>query len=146
MRRLDRRQRRGLGAALLGVAAVGAFLVFSPAPTVASGVIQSVARLLERLGFRYGEAAPAVEFLLNVALFAVPVFVAALLWRSVAWWRWVLLGLGVSICIETVQAVFLAGRTPQARDLVSNTLGAALGAGLARVVASRLPVREAARR
>lgn len=73
-----------------------------------------------------------VEFCANIAMF-VPV-------GAVAWW-WrpslpfaALTGLAASCLIESVQGLFLPGRVADPRDLLSNTLGALLGAGLCVVV------------
>lgn len=68
-----------------------------------------------------------VEFAANVAMF-VPLGVFAVLWFGVRrWWTAPVLGLAVSGLIEIAQALFLDTRVPDARDLVANTLGAAIG-------------------
>jgi glycopeptide antibiotics resistance protein len=111
-------------------AGIGAFLVFQPDASTSNGAVHGLARYVYRLGAPYAQAADVVQWALNVALFVPGAFAAALLWPRVRWWRWVLTGLAVSAAIEALQAAFLPARTPEARDLLANTLGAALGAGL----------------
>jgi glycopeptide antibiotics resistance protein len=81
-----------------------------------------------------------VAAVLNVALF-VPVG-AVIAW----WWRrpvMLLLAVALSVSIETVQHV-IPGRSPSLRDVVTNSLGAAIGYALARA-ASRWRARRAGR-
>ena len=111
-------------------ATAGAWLVFQPDAGTSSGVMQRVARVLVDRGVPYEQAAGVVGFVLNVALFVPGAFAAALLWPRVRWWQWVLVGFAVTVSIETVQGVFLPRREAQGIDLVANTLGAALGAGV----------------
>jgi len=122
------------GVALAVAAAVGAYLVFQPDAGTSSRAIQGPSRWLQDLGVPYRRAAGVVEFALNVALFVPGAAAAALIWRRVRWWQWVVVGLVVSAGIETLQGLFLAGRDAQPHDLVSNTLGAGIGAGLGIVV------------
>lgn len=68
-----------------------------------------------------------LEFGANVAMF-VPLGVIAVLWFGVRGWWWApVLGLVVSLGIETAQALFLDSRVSDPRDLVANTLGAVIG-------------------
>ena len=68
-----------------------------------------------------------VEFGANVAMF-VPLGVIAVLWFGVrGWWTAPLIGAGLSLAIETIQAVALDTRVPDVRDLVANTGGAIIG-------------------
>jgi hypothetical protein len=125
-------RRRGL-VALAACAAVGAVLVFAPGASLATEQVHRVARWLVEQGLPYWWAYPVAEFSLNVALFVPGTFVAALVWRRVPWWQWVLAGLSVSLFIELAQYALLTSRTAQVKDLVSNSVGAAVGAGLARM-------------
>ncbi len=127
----SRRRVGVLVAALLAAAVVGALLVFSPSASLSAGAVRSISRALQAEGLAYGAVAPVVGFVLNVALFVPGSFAAAMLWRRVRWWHWVLIGFVVTAGIETVQGAFLQGREAQVHDLVSNTLGAALGSGAA---------------
>lgn len=68
-----------------------------------------------------------VEFAANVAMF-VPLGIFAVLWFGVrGWWTAPVLGFLTSGAIEVAQAVFLDSRVSDARDLLSNTLGAVVG-------------------
>jgi glycopeptide antibiotics resistance protein len=71
---------------------------------------------------------PVVEFSANVALF-VPWGLVAMAWRA-PWWAAVAGGLIASILIETAQLLWLPARVADVRDLVANTLGAAIGAAV----------------
>lgn len=76
-----------------------------------------------------------VEFCANIAMF-VPVGAVAWWWRAslpVA----VITGLAASCVIESIQGLFLHGRVADPRDLLSNTLGALLGAGVCWVFSRR---------
>ncbi len=115
------------GVALVLATLGGAYLVFQPGGSTPSDAVQSLADVLAGLGLPWQWASNIVEFALNVALFVPGAFAAALLWPRVRWWQWVLVGFAITASIETLQGVFLDSRTPQVRDLVSNTLGAALG-------------------
>lgn len=67
-----------------------------------------------------------VEFCANIAMF-VPVGAVAWWWRrSVA--LALVSGLAASCLIESIQGLFLPGRVADPRDLLSNSLGALLGA------------------
>lgn len=76
-----------------------------------------------RLGMPDFVTIPWYEFGLNILLFAVPVLLATLLWPRVRWWVWVLLGLFISLSIETIQLLALP-REFSLLDLAANTLGA----------------------
>ncbi len=68
-----------------------------------------------------------LEFTANVALF-VPAGVLGALWLGRRWWLAIPIGIAISAGIETTQHVAIAGRVADVRDLVSNTVGTALGA------------------
>lgn len=72
------------------------------------------------------------EFGLNILLFTVPVFFAALLWPSVKRRSWILLAFGISLWIEMTQFLFLP-RSPEIPDVIANTTGAWIGVLLAGV-------------
>ncbi|KAA9130654.1 VanZ family protein [Microbacterium caowuchunii] len=76
-----------------------------------------------------------LEFLANVVLF-VPAGALALLWlgRRAGWWWAAAIGLALSGTIEGVQALMLADRVADVRDLLANTLGSVLGALIVRTV------------
>ncbi len=106
-------------------------------PTIVDpGVEDSVRRLVRLLQTLPGSAwvtYDGVEFAANVVLF-VPFGLLSIAWGA-RWWHGILGGLATSLAIETWQLLFLPTRVADARDLVSNTLGAALGVGVALLLA-----------
>ncbi|MGN8050002.1 VanZ family protein [Curtobacterium sp. 22159] len=79
------------------------------------------------------------EFLANIAMF-VPVGVLAALWLPRRWWiLGAVVGVALSVGIESAQAAFLPGRVADPRDVLSNGLGGLLGATLVGFVRSLLP-------
>ena len=114
---------------------VGAFLVFQPSAALPiRAVLKTHYFLLAHGAPRWAAAAGVWEFVYNVALFVPPFFVLLLLWPRVRVAWWVLGGLGLSVLIEVTQASFLHGRDAQLRDVLANTLGALVGASLARAM------------
>ncbi|MCJ1706985.1 VanZ family protein [Microbacterium sp. VKM Ac-2923] len=69
-----------------------------------------------------------VEFTANVAMF-MPLGGLIVAWRG-RWWHGILGGLILSAGIEAWQLLFLPTRVADVRDLVANTLGAAVGVGM----------------
>ena len=69
-----------------------------------------------------------VEFTANVAMF-VPFGILVLAWGG-RWWLGILTGVLASTVIETTQLLFLPTRVADVRDVVANTLGAAIGVGI----------------
>ena len=65
------------------------------------------------------------EFLLNMVLFALPAWLAAMVWPRVPWWAWSLLAFVASTGIELTQGRFLP-RNADWLDVVANTGGALL--------------------
>lgn len=78
-----------------------------------------------------------VEFAANVAMF-LPLGALVVAWGG-RWWLGIPIGFAVSGVIEILQFALLDTRVADPRDLVSNTLGAAVGAALASVLAARRP-------
>jgi glycopeptide antibiotics resistance protein len=112
------------GSLLVVYAAVVAFIVFSPSAEVPT---DSVAAIWEALGEPAWLSGSAVEFVTNVLLF-VPLSLLGSAFRpGWGWAAWLAAGLACSILIESSQALFLPGRSPEPVDLVANTLGAGLG-------------------
>ncbi|MDQ1084440.1 glycopeptide antibiotics resistance protein [Microbacterium proteolyticum] len=73
-----------------------------------------------------------VESASNAVMF-LPFGLLVIAWRG-RWWHGILGALLVSAGIETWQLLFLPTRVADVRDVVANTLGAALGVGLAILV------------
>ncbi|SDP03466.1 VanZ like family protein [Microbacterium sp. ru370.1] len=70
-----------------------------------------------------------LEFAANVIMF-LPLGVLFVAWRR-PWWQGIAAGVVVSASIETVQLLFLPTRVADVRDVVANTLGAAIGVAAA---------------
>lgn len=73
---------------------------------------------------------------LNVALFAVPAFLAAIVWPRVKAWAWVVLWVAATIAIEAIQYVYLP-RNASLVDVAANSIGGVIGVVLARALNSR---------
>jgi hypothetical protein len=106
----------------LSAASLWAILLLTLAPTGGSGPSGFQWRFLR------GDL-DLSDILCNVLLF-VP-FAAALRCSGVGAWRTIALGCAVSATVEFLQLRVIPGRDSALSDLMSNTLGAALGAGLA---------------
>lgn len=123
--------------------AVLGWVVFAPASdaTQVTGIVATLARLVADGGVvTFSEAYTVLEFLANVALF-VPFGV---LWQFAAPrlrpMAVVALGLATSAGVELVQ-LLLPSRVSSVSDIVANTLGAALGVGVAAFVNARRDAR-----
>jgi len=93
-------------------------------------LVNSVLAYLHERGWFLGTEYLDVEFLANIGMFVPLGVLAALLLRGRARWALLLIGTAFSAFIETYQALFLPGRYPELRDIVSNSLGFLLGAGV----------------
>ena len=84
-----------------------------------------------RIGVPSTLAAPErVEFALNVVAFVPVSFLGSLLWERLTWLDWTAGGFVASLLVEVVQAIALDERSATHVDVVSNTLGALVGAVL----------------
>jgi glycopeptide antibiotics resistance protein len=113
---------------------VVAFIVFVPTASVPSDSVDLISRGLDAIGAPTWTQGDTVEFVTNILLF-VPLSVIGSVFKP-DWGlvRWTLVGLAGSILIELTQLALLPDRSAQWRDLVSNSLGALLGAVLARAL------------
>jgi glycopeptide antibiotics resistance protein len=116
-----------------------AYLVWTPQPAVPSGAVTDLTSLLNHLGL--GVTTNPVEFGLNVLLFVPMSLLGSLLLPRLRVPDWVMVGFVASFVVEVVQRVLLPDRFGSTRDIVSNTLGALVGAVLAWGLArwTRLP-------
>ena len=110
-----------------------AIFVLGPTGDLATRAVNGTSSALTEAGLpRWVTEPGAWEFVYNIALFVPVAAVCATLWPRVPVLGWTLLGLLGSVAIEVVQALVLPGRTSEIEDLAANTLGALLGAALAR--------------
>ncbi|TWX37370.1 VanZ family protein [Frigoribacterium sp. ACAM 257] len=99
--------------------------------------------LWRALGFfsRHDETAwitfDRVEFASNVIMFLPMGALVVLLLPRRFWWLGVLVGFAASWGIESYQSAYLDGRVSDVRDLVSNTLGATIGAAFTALLLPR---------
>jgi glycopeptide antibiotics resistance protein len=131
------RRRRAAGWALAAYTLALVALVFEPFPIAASGSVLFAYRTVVDLGAPSFITIGMVEVALNVVLFVPLVFLAGIVWFKVTWKQWVGIGLLMSSTIEFVQLLVLADRSATVSDIVSNTIGALLGALAARAVLAR---------
>lgn len=132
-----------LSAATVGYLAVVAWLTLSPqAPDQRDGPLWQFALFLDRYPATQWLTFNDLEFVANIALF-VPVGLFFVLLVGIRQW-WLAFGLAVVLTagIEWVQQ-FIPSRVSDARDIVSNSLGAAIGVVITLTVAA---ARQRARR
>ena len=109
--------------------------LLSPSAAGPSWLVETVARAADALGLPAAVSAPArVEFALNVGAFVPVSLLGTMLWTRLTWRDWTAAGFVASLGVEAVQAVALDGRSATHADVVSNTLGALMGAVLGAVV------------
>lgn len=133
-----RRLPRGLIAAALAVLVLyplvaGTILLTSDGWAVNRANVQVWYTVTGLFGVREHVSPGAFAALANVVLF-VPFFAALAVLRR-TWW-WVLLGAALSTTVELYQGT-LGSRTQDPWDIVTNTLGAAVGVGLGMLIARR---------
>lgn len=98
-------------------------------PTVATDVVARLEAWLENNGAPAVMTGPGrVEFLLNAAMFAPIVFLAALTFPRHPWANWVVYAFIASAVVELFQGVYLPPRSATFVDVVANTLGGLVGA------------------
>jgi hypothetical protein len=136
--------RRVLLGLLIGYCLFLAWVLLWPSATPASKTVRTAATDLRQVGApAQVTAGDHVEFALNALMVAPVPLVASLLWRRWSWPQWTACGFIASCIVEAFQALFLSGRSAQMPDVVSNTLGAlvgaVLGAGVRRSRRSRRP-------
>ena len=123
-------RRRLLGAALAIYTAFVLVVTLSPrmpGTSFAAEFVGSVLAWFHERGLLIGMEYDHVEFLANVGMF-VPLGVLVLLLKR-RWWM-LFAGTAFSAFIETYQALFLPGRYPELRDVLSNSLGFLAGSAV----------------
>jgi len=121
---------------LVAMAVPLALIAFWPSPVdkPVSGQLSTVLIFLHRHGLPAWINYSFVEASANVVLFMPVGLAAALSFPSKRWWQIGAFGLLVSGCIELGQLLFLQDRFAAVSDVITNTIGAVLGAALASVL------------
>lgn len=123
----------------LGVLSLIAFWP-SPVDRPFDGQLGRILQLLHRRGIPAWIDYAFVESASNIVLFIPFGFLVALLLPVQRWWLSIVTGFVASCCIELGQLLFMSARTASMADVAVNTLGAVLGASLARLfLTSRTP-------
>ncbi len=123
---------RPVASVLLAIYAfVVLWLVFEPIPHTAVGSVLFGERVLAAVGLGGLVPGVAIEFAWNVLMFVPMTFLGSALTSKLTWEQWTGIGLLASSAIEFAQFFVLPDRSATVVDLVSNTLGALLGAILA---------------
>jgi glycopeptide antibiotics resistance protein len=100
-----------------------------PLDSAGSGLLRQVIQFLNGYEFLRWVSYDLVEFVANILLFVpIGVLFSLLLGRR-RWWLAGLLGVALSVSIEFSQ-LFLRHRVSDLRDILSNSLGAAIGVAL----------------
>ena len=105
-----------------------ALLVWSPDPAGPSAAVARTVAGLARLGV--GVSGGLVEFGLNVVMLIPLSLLGGLLVRRLRVSDWIAAGFCLSLTVEVIQRLVLPTRSGSSRDIVANTLGAAIGAML----------------
>lgn len=129
---VSERQRQVTVGLLVGVLVATAVLVLNPWH-LHDALDAPIARTLGSLGLH------AAEFAANIALFVPLGLLVALLLPRRRWWVALVALVALSLGIEIVQAVALSFRQPSPRDVLANSVGAAIGVG-ASLLFRRQPV------
>lgn len=145
----DTTRLRRLATVLLAVYAVAVILVVAWPTPVDAGNREWLSHIFKALHSRhllmfFGYA--QLEFAANVVMFTpLGLLVGVLFGRR--HWAWAIaLGCGVSTLIELLQYFLLPGRYGTVDDVIANTLGALIGALLARAfLTRRMPATDAQR-
>jgi glycopeptide antibiotics resistance protein len=136
-----------ISAAMFGYLAVVAWLTLSPqAPDQRDGPLWQLALFLDQFSATEWLTSNDLEFVANIALFVPVGLFFVLLVGKRHWWLALTLAIGLTAAIEWVQQ-FIPSRVSDVRDILSNSLGAAIGVMITLTVAvSRQRNRVARRR
>ena len=134
--RVDERQRRVVIGLLVCALVAAAVLVLNPWH-LHDALDAPIARglgALHDLGLPGTLNMHAAEFAANIALFVPLGLLTALLLPRRRWWVAFVVLVALSVGIETVQALGLSYRQASPRDVLGNSLGAAIGVGLSLIL------------
>jgi glycopeptide antibiotics resistance protein len=111
-----------------------ALIVWWPTADHAIGSVSAIRSALLAVGAPGWITPLSIEFVTNVLLF-VPLSVIGHTFRPRwRWGRWALAGLAGTLLIETVQLLFIPGRSAALVDVVANTIGAVVGFAVMRLL------------
>lgn len=120
---------------LVGYSALLAVALLAPTSGTQSELAQWVADLGRTVGFGPETATQArAEFLCNALILAPVALLGSLLWPRTTWRDWTAYGFLIAGSVELIQGLLLPDRTASFTDVVANTLGCLLGAGVVAVV------------
>ena len=130
--------RRHVGLLLALYVVLLVVVLLSPTSVPQWSAVRWAVQLLRDLGLprdvtRYSQ----LEILSNIVIIAPLTFLASLLRPSYGWRDWTALGFVASSAVEALQGLLLPDRHASFSDIVANTLGALVGAVLARLVLRR---------
>ena len=131
------RPRLQIAAGILVAYAIAVLTVTLWPTPVDHGFQPSISRflgVLHRHGLPVWFGYNKLEFGANIAMFLPAGFLVALLLPARRWWIALLICPAISIGIELTQAIFLSARFATVNDVIANSLGAVLGAGIFFVV------------
>jgi VanZ family protein len=127
------RRRVVVSGALTAAILVVAVLTLSPLPVqdLAFAAIDRGLDVLHSWGAPARLNRHALELAANIVMFVPLGFLVALLVPQRRWWLALVGTVLASLAVETVQSAVLPHRIGSLRDVLGNTLGAAIGIGLA---------------
>jgi len=136
---MGRHRRIVIGGALAAVILLAAVITLSPLPLqdLASATIDRVLGVLHSWGAPARLNRHVLELGANVVMFVPLGILAALLLPPRRWWVALVGAFLASVSVETVQSAALPHRFGSLRDVLANTLGAAIGISLVAVHRAR---------
>ena len=116
------------------------FVVFWPVPVDSQGPTHQVVEAV----VHYTQSQPALiwadynffEAASNIALFAPLGALLVLNFKKLTWWQATLIGTALSTSAELIQLTVLTARVFSPLDILHNTLGALIGAGIGKLLSS----------
>jgi glycopeptide antibiotics resistance protein len=127
--------RRIAGLALALYAGLLGLVLLSPRSTTQSDLVVRLVTELDRLGVPESLVTFArAEVVMNAAIVVPLTFLGSLVLRRVRWQDWTTYAFLGAIAVELTQGLLLPDRQASFSDIVANTVGALLGALLARLL------------
>jgi glycopeptide antibiotics resistance protein len=127
--------RRIAGFALALYAGLLGLVLLSPHSTTQSNLVVRLVIELDRLGVPESLVTyTRAEVLMNAAIIVPLTFLGSLVLRRVRWQDWTTYAFLGAIAVELTQGLLLPDRQASFSDIVANTVGALIGALLARLL------------